>query len=299
MKLIIPLAFLLALSSCKQSAPEPDKPEQSPRQHSVDTTLPLRSHLQCLPKEAAIVAAHRGTSKKEDLPENAASSLRALIAAGFIMAEVDVAGLKDGTHILFHDGVWEEKTTGSGVVAATKWSEAEKFLLKDTDGDLSADRLVTLQDALGLAKGTMYLEIDFKSSAKYGKVISLIRSSGMTDRVILIAYNDRQAKRLAQLAPEMILSVGANSIADIKNLEDNGVKRENMAIWLGKGPYDADFIAYLDEHKMPVLAWPDEGARRQSLGPATVAVTDYAMQKTPIEGINENGWAAYKACLEQ
>lgn len=297
-KLILPflaLGLALCLTGCK--GPAPTEPVELASPDSKAAELPLRKHLQCLPKEAAFVAGHRGTSKKEDLPENARSSLTALINHGVLIAEIDVAGLKDGTLILFHDGVWEEKTTGRGAVAATSWNQAQDFLLKDTDGDFSADRLITFEDTLKLAKNRLYLEVDFKSSAKYETVIDMIRAADMADQVILISYNKGQARKLARLAPEMLLSVSADSIAEIALLEREGVKTKNMAVWMGNGPYEPTFINYLDSANIPVLAWPREGARRDALGPATIAVTDYALQKKPIEGMSRDKQAVYEACL--
>ncbi len=298
----VAILSLVMLSACKAEAPKQSTSEPTPVSETITTylpaSIPLRKQLSCVPKEAAFVAAHRGTSKKKDLAENSGSSLKALIDRGILMAEVDVAGLKDGTHILFHDGVWEDKTTGKGVVAATTWDEAKDFLLKDTDGDFSADRLITLTDALNISKDRIYLEIDFKSSAKYGAVIKSIRQADMADQVILIAYSNKQARKLSSMAPEMLLSIGAKSEADIKALQKLGVKKGNMTIWRGRGPYESGFIGYLDGENIPVLAWPNEGFDRDAAAaPATVMVTDYALQKRSIEGLTPNGQKAYKACL--
>lgn len=290
------LGLGLLLLGCKGNTPE-GQPVELANPETMAADLPLRTHLRCLPKKAAFVAGHRGTSKKEDLPENAKSSLNALINAGVLIAEIDVAGLKDGTHILFHDGVWEEKTTGRGPVAATNWNQAKEFLLKDTDGDFSADRLMAFSDTLELAKNRIYLEIDFKSSAKYETVIDMVRAADMSDQVILISYSKGQARKLARLAPEMLISVSASSIAEIVMLEREGVKLENMAVWMGSGPYEPTFINYLDSANIPVLAWPNEGNRKNALGPATIAVTDYALQKSPIEGLGRSDRDLYEACL--
>lgn len=296
MKNTIAIGLGLLLIGCKAPGPQGQPIELSAPDLKA-AELPLRKHLHCIPKEAAFVAGHRGTSKKADLPENAKSSLNALINHGVLIAEIDVVGLKDGTHVLFHDGVWEEKTTGKGPVASTNWTTAQKYLLKDTDGDYSADRLISFEDTLKLAKDRLYLEVDFKSSAKYETVIKMIRDAEMADQVILISYSKGQARKLARLAPEMLLSVGANSIAEIALLEKEGVSMKNMAVWMGDGPYEPTFITYLDNAKIPVLAWPREGDRRNSFGPATIAVTDYALQKKPIEGLSQSSREAYSACL--
>ena len=95
-----------------------------------------------------------------------------------------MAQSKDGVHFLYHDGVWEDDSTGRGAVAATNWRDAQKFLLNDTEGKLTAQTLTSLDDYLKIAQDKIYLEIDFKSSADYRDVIAMIRQYKMSDKVI-------------------------------------------------------------------------------------------------------------------
>ncbi len=296
-------AMMLSLSACKAggengAAQNPSASVSAAQAEAhMTASYPLRKQFACLPREAALVAAHRGVSKGEGFAENSEGSLKSLIEKGIMVAEVDVAGLKDGVHILFHDGVWDEKSTGTGVVPASTWADAEKILLKDTDGNLTADRPVKLEDFLAIAKDRIYLEVDFKSSAKYETVIDAIRSAGMADRVILIAYNDAQASRMAELAPEMLLSVTINSEEEIERLEQQGVSRKNMTAWSGRGPYDATFMAKLDDMKIPVLAWPRRDDLESTAAPASLVVSDYAFSLDPIMGLGESAQKTYEACL--
>jgi glycerophosphoryl diester phosphodiesterase len=262
---------------------------------AAPASYPLRKQFSCLPEEAAIIAAHRGVSKGAKLAENSKSALEALIKKGILVAEVDVAGLKDGTLILYHDGVWEEKSTGKGAVAASTWNDAEKILLKDTEGKLTSDRPVSFADTLALAKDQIYLEIDFKSSAKYEAVIDAVYKAGMAEQVILIAYNEKQGRKLARLAPDMLMSIGP----DIDAFKSAGVKRDNMAVWLGKGPYDQGEIDGLNARNIPILAWPNDRYVRQTAGPASLIVSDYAFRHDPIVGLSRAGRAAYEACLSK
>lgn len=294
LRLMLCFWLLLVSSACQNERKVVDQP---PTDDIISAAYPLRKQFQCLPREAALIAAHRGVSKGEGFAENSQSSLEALIDKGILVAEVDVAGLKDGTHILYHDGVWEEKSTGRGPVAVSNWSDAEKTLLNDTDGNLTADRPVKLSDVLLLAKDRLYLEIDFKSSAKYETVINMIRNAGMSDQVILIAYNDSQARRLAKLAPEMLLSVGIRDMDDVDALKSAGVNVKNMAVWFGRGPYDNDVVRSLDLANIPILAWPPRNDMKNSALPASLLVTDYAFEYQPISGLTKTGHYEYLDCL--
>jgi len=264
----------------------------------IDGPLPpLTKQFKCLPKDAAFLAAHRGTAKGTSHPENSMSGLKALIKRGYLFAEIDIAGLKDGTHILFHDGVWDDKTTGKGAVAATTWGQAGTYLLKDTRGDLSSETLARLESYLKAAKGKIYLEIDFKSSAKYDRVINLIRENAMSDQVILISYNSRQANALARLAPEMLISVSVEQSTDIAEFESVGVRLENITAWLGNALMDDILTSKLDAMDIPVLGMMGYEKFKEKAVPAHLLVTDYAFEHQPVLGLTSKSRTAYQACL--
>ena len=169
---------------------------------AIDGPLPsLTTQFECLPKETAIISAHRGTARGSGFAENGLRGLSALIKRGYLMSEIDVARLKDGTYILFHDGVWEDKSTGRGAVAASTWEQAEKYLLKDPQGKLTSDTPIKLSNYLAEAKDKIYLEIDFKSSARYQDVIKMIRAHGMSCLLYTSpSPRDRQKSRMPSSA---------------------------------------------------------------------------------------------------
>jgi len=147
-------ASLFALAACKApAAPSQDDFKTIPAAASSKLP-PLKKALACLPQDAAIIAAHRGTDERwTNTPENSIGGLNALIAHGTHMAEIDVAGLRDGTLITFHDGVWDEISTGKGPIASARKGELENILLKSRSGKLTAERPPLFSDMLKTAKG--------------------------------------------------------------------------------------------------------------------------------------------------
>ena len=253
---------------------------------------PLTKQLSCLPKEAALISAHRGTSRGTSYAENSIEGLNYLLDKGYLMSEIDVSRLKDNTHILYHDGVWEEGSTGKGVVAATSWDEASKFILKDTQSRFTSQRIPKLEDYLIAAKDRAYLEIDFKSSANYNYVIDLIRKLKMSKQVILISYNAGQAKKLSRLAPEMLISISTQ-----KSRDALGYPPGQAAAWVSKGMNDTTLIKRLNENNIPILGkvgheWSESKARI-----ADVLVTDYATEHRPITGLTRGNRQAYIDCM--
>jgi glycerophosphoryl diester phosphodiesterase len=298
-----------ALSSCEASTGtqvESTVDENAP----INTAYPsVLEAFSCKPSEAAFVAAHRGTHEGSTFPENTTESLQALAAAQVKFAEIDVARLKDGTLILWHDGTWERGSTGSGPIAASTWEDAEKFLTKDTNGKLTSIRPSRFTDVLSWAKDKIYLEIDFKSSVDPKIVIQEIRDAGMIDQVILIAYNTEQALDFHSYAPEAALSVSTFKPGDIKALEVRGLPKTIMTGWTGRGPLTEPLVATLRSNNIPILAasFYSLDDQLQKTGnfsdyvgfakPADLVVTDFAFDAQPALMMTPKQDAEMAACL--
>jgi glycerophosphoryl diester phosphodiesterase len=248
---------------------------------------PLGSVLKCLPTENALVAAHRGTSRAWDIPENSLEALDRIINHGTLIAEIDVAGLKSGEQILFHDGVWDRKSTGKGPVASSTWDQAEKILLKSFAGTLSSERPPLLTDVLDSAKDKIFLEIDFKSSAKTDIVLKQIRERDMSDQVVLIAYTSQRAKELYNLAPEMIISAPGNDRG--RDLNPN-----KTLLWMGR-----DISTDLDPTEtlgyIGLLGKDDNKSTKAS--PSVFLVSDWPTDHSAIIGDLDN--TKMKSCLDK
>lgn len=259
----------------------------------ISGTIPtLKKQIECLPKETALISAHRGTARGTAYAENSIEGLNNLLDRGYLMSEIDVARLKDGTHILYHDGIWEDGSTGKGVVAATTWDEAETFLLKDTQARYTAHKIPKLSEYLTAAAGKTYLEIDFKSSANYAHVIDQIRDHDMAAHVILISYNPGQAKKLSKLAPEMIISISTQRSRDTLGYSDG-----QAAAWVGNGITDKALVRRLQEGNIPILGKIGFDWDAQKANAADILVTDYALEHRPITGLTRKNRKAYMACL--
>jgi len=273
-------------SACK--APPPKA-----KQYIVDTEtkfLPLRKTLECLPRKAAMIAAHRGTDENwNDIAENSIGGLKALIDHGTKMAEIDVAGLKDGTLITFHDGVWDDISTGKGPIASSRLSDLDSILLKSRKGGLTSDRPPLFTDMLKTAKGKIYLEIDFKSSADPKAVIQAIRKAGMADHVLLIAYNPKQASQFEHLAPEMLRS------------NPTAAAQKGHAVWLGYNVGDGNTATSLKQKGNFIIGRIGDPSRQPSLNVLTrtadILVTDKAERYDGVIGLSRNDLAEYVACL--
>jgi len=303
------VAFLGTLSSCKASTnPQTESKinERAAQNAKFPSVLELFA---CKPDEAAFVAAHRGTHEGSTFPENTTESLQALAAAKVMFAEIDVARLKDGTLILWHDGTWERGSTGKGPISASTWADAEKLLTKDTNGDLTSIRPSKFSDTLKWSKDKIYLEIDFKSSVDPKKVIAAIKNAGMIDQVILIAYNTEQALEFHKLAPTAALSVSTFKPGAIKALQVKGIPKSVMAGWTGRDPITPALESALRKNGIPILgasffSLDDELQKTRNFQeyvnfakPADLVVTDFAFDAQPALNLTDQQNKEMQNCL--
>ncbi|MEM8976965.1 MAG: glycerophosphodiester phosphodiesterase family protein [Pseudomonadota bacterium] len=199
-----------------------------------------------------IISAHRG-GPSPGLPENAIETMDAVLTAIPAVMEVDVAQSPDGVHYLMHDRTLDRTTTGSGEVTETSWSEIEQLFLVDEAGWVTPYRVPTLKAALEWAKGRTVLQIDFKRTADFGEVVDVIRETGNTDNVILIAYSTGQAALLHELAPEMLISASVQDFGHLVRLGEAGVPDENIVAFTGTRMPRPDLYAALDNQDIEVI----------------------------------------------
>ena len=292
--LTVSAALSLGLAACAETAAPPTvapSPAPAPAADAPAPLPPLRAMLDCLPSDAALLAAHRGTGTGVGAPENSLSGLEALIEAGVLMAEIDIAKIADGTLISFHDGVWEEKSSGTGPVVATPREAFDRIRLRlEEGGTVGGEPVPLFTDMLEAAKGRIYLELDFKTSADIGRAVQMVRDAGMSDHVVLIASSAEEAKTLKAFGDEFVLSLPYQS-----RKRSAG---DRQGVWVG-GRWREDAQAELRRRHYTIGSqWtrrPDENKRAQSR--LDIIATDQPLRGGPIAGLKNR--AAFDACVAQ
>lgn len=227
------IAAGLGLAACAPATNE-SPPPNLPVAQTPDNRAALPVWFDCLRESGGLViAAHRG-GPAPGYPENALETLQRGAGAGLYMFEVDVAETADGVQFLLHDDMLERTTTGEGRAADKTWDEISGLRLIDNDGEATRFHPPRLADVLdwAVAKGVV-LELDAKRSASYDTMIDAVRDAGAQDNVILISYTQGQARALARLAPDMMLTADARGRDDIAALVRAGVDPSRLIAWTG------------------------------------------------------------------
>jgi glycerophosphoryl diester phosphodiesterase len=177
----------------------------------------------------------------------------AVLTAIPAVMEVDVAASADGVLFLMHDDTLDRTTTGTGEASMKQWAEIEKLRLVDNAGWVTPYSVPSLAEALDWAKGRTVLQLDFKRSASYEDVIDLVRSKGMEESVILIAYSVASAKKLHDLAPWAMISLSVESPGALGQAVAAGIPAERIIAFTGTRLARPDLYAALDEADVEVI----------------------------------------------
>lgn len=158
-----------------------------------------------------LIGAHRGLSASAH-PENSVAALRAAVAAGIDVVEIDLRATADGAIVLMHDASVERTTGGAGRVSAMSLARLKAL-------DLGAGEPVpTLGEALDLvAASRTRLLLDLKSGGRVDpmRLIELARSRDALDRIIIGVRSAREARAYRALSPSLMILGFVQRLADV------------------------------------------------------------------------------------
>ncbi len=116
------------------------------------------------PRPVPAIVAHRGDWSAA--PENSLAAIEAAIAGGYEIAELDVRKASDGSYWVFHDGNGRRMWRDLRVIEDMDAAEIGAIRLFNRAGhgetEVSEHGLPTLTQALQVARGRIYLDLDVK-----------------------------------------------------------------------------------------------------------------------------------------
>ncbi len=156
-----------------------------------------------LPPHAQLIA-HRGNSGPS--PENTRLAIEQAFALGVDMVEVDVHLSRDGVPVLMHSPTLERTTNGFGRVHHHTLAELKQLDAGSWKGDrFAGEPILTLTEALELARHRVPLNIDLKLTKAVQSVITAVRSMGMLDQVVITGCTRRCVKKIRAQEPKLMV----------------------------------------------------------------------------------------------
>ncbi|WP_292229066.1 glycerophosphodiester phosphodiesterase family protein [Brevundimonas sp.] len=231
------LAILMMTSGCVVADREEKATASGPA---------MAAYFDCVRDGGVAISAHRAVSTM-DQPENSISAIEATgRAIPNAILELDAALTRDGHLVLMHDETMRRTTTGRGRVRDLTLAQVKQVRLRASNGARTNEAVPTLGEALDAAgRVGAIASIDLKP-AEGGSTLELARAvvgqvlrSGASDRVILITYAAEDARAVAALAPEMMISAGVSRLSDLDGLNTpqilawTGTREERPRLWRG------------------------------------------------------------------
>ncbi|MFV0530791.1 MAG: glycerophosphodiester phosphodiesterase family protein [Flavobacteriales bacterium] len=180
------------------------------------------------------ISAHRGGKGYMGYPENCLETIDFLLGKDIKIFEIDITTTKDGKLVLLHDDDLRRTTTGNGNINNFTFEELKLIYLVDDYKKTTEFKIPLLENILNFAKkNEIVLMLDFKKSVSYKEVIDLVKKTATEKNVVLISYNQNQAEKLHQLAPEMMLSVSIRNQEEYDRHIEKGIPNDRMIAFVG------------------------------------------------------------------
>ena len=161
------------------------------------------------PLHGSRVIAHRGGAA--NAPENTLAALRETARLGVTWVEVDVALLRDGTAVLFHDDTLERCTNGRGRLSDCTFADLERLDAGSWFApEFTGERVPTLAQALAEAEAFgLSLNLELKVHGQEGQalvdtVMRVFSDSGFPpDRTFVSCFDHGLINILCRVYPAL------------------------------------------------------------------------------------------------
>ncbi|RFS14727.1 glycerophosphodiester phosphodiesterase family protein [Emticicia sp. C21] len=192
-----------------------------------------------------MISSHRGGGDIPGYPENCLESFEFLASKIPTIIECDIEITKDSVLMMMHDNSLDRTTTGKGKIIARNWDEIKDLNLKDNAGTLTTFKIPTLQEVLKWGKNKVIFGLDVKRNTPYEKVVAMVKNLGAQDYCMIIVYDEKQAKKVYDLDPGLMISVTMRDLKEYERHQRVGIPDKNMVAFIGTREPNKEFNDFL------------------------------------------------------
>jgi len=178
-----------------------------------------------------LVSGHRG-GREAGYPENSLEGFQNVLRQMPAFFEIDPRLTKDSVIVLMHDETLDRTTTGKGRLCDYTWEQLKSVRLKDSEGNVSASPVPTLEEVINWSKGKTVVNLD-KKDVPVEMTVALIKKLHAEDHVMLTVHNGEQAKYYYDHFPRIMLSAFTRTMNEYEDIAASGVPWKNMIAYVG------------------------------------------------------------------
>lgn len=155
-----------------------------------------------------IVVAHRGGASLG--PENTLLTIERGMAAGADMIEIDIHQTLDGHLVVCHDQSVDRTTNGSGLIRDLTLNEIRSLSIVDSDGNITDQKIPTLDEVLDLVNGKVKLLVEIKRTGSIyqgieQQLVDAIIARDAYSWIVAQSFNDSILETLHAIDPKLRL----------------------------------------------------------------------------------------------
>lgn len=146
------------------------------------------------------VMAHRARTSNMKIPENSLSAVAAAIKSGAEIIECDTHITKDGVVVVCHDQTINATTNGTGDITQMNYEEIQKYNLKDRQGNITDEKIPTLEEFLKAGRGRIYFDLDYSPrTASTKQVMDIVQELDMMESVFFYCNSEEKVKEVLEI----------------------------------------------------------------------------------------------------
>lgn len=155
-----------------------------------------------------VTIAHRGG--RSLAPENTLAAIRAGMATGVDVVEIDVHQTLDSVVVLSHDETLDRCTDGHGRIDETTYAEIQRLDAGSWFGaQYTGERIPTLDEALGLVDGRCTLWIELKAGGDYPgierRIVDMIHRHHAEAWAQVISFDGKALRKVHDLDSSIVV----------------------------------------------------------------------------------------------
>lgn len=193
-----------------------------------------------------MVSAHRG-GPYPGYPENSIRTFEYILKSTPAVIECDIEMTADSVLVMMHDNTLDRTTNGTGRVRDLTWESLHDIRLEDAEGTITADKIPTLREVLEWTRGKALLTLDVKRGVPFEMVVDLVELTKTEEYAAIITYSANDAKKVYDLNPELMISVGIGNMDAYEAHSNLGIPDENMIAFTGVSEPEPSLYQFLHE----------------------------------------------------
>ena len=182
------------------------------------------------PERPVVISGHRG-GMVTGFPENCIESFEKTLTMMPSFFEIDPRMTRDSVVVLMHDPTLDRTTTGHGPVSEHTWAELRELRLKDVHGNVTDERIPTLEEAIRWSAGKTVVNLDVYTPKEV--LGPLLERLGFPPHVMLTIHTPEQAEYYYALSRKTMFSIHIKSLEQLEAFEKTPIDWRNVMAYVG------------------------------------------------------------------